>query len=1051
MDMARNIMSKFSKSQTDPAVQETADDLMTNENCDQEENSAEAIEDLIGSLNTWWNEDAAKPLFEVETVPIAKDADTQIILESGGNATGHTLLDGSLLPDEIKLMSIDELEREIDSYKISRLKRLVIYTIGELASTRCSTLTALPGFGPATLENLRVAIAHLSSVDLPLREGADDPVPFILNFDSLQPWQLQLGLNEDISLSQAQSRRLSEAGYLTVADLRDVSTEQVRSLKGFGYKALSKIASCLAEQRIATSIIPNPSMSAVQTAEFVRIQKDVRKYVGDSYQPVSQDALPIKIDSPRHIRNLLSDRDSRYDDPITAIPEDAGLSNELSNLDASWLPAEGSRHMVAALSHELKLARQADSYLQLLCQCLFDSNNALQGHSIEIYLRRNGLYGNKETLQNIADDLNLTRERIRQLAIKCGNRFKPQASRRFLLFRIAVLTTAMKMGGSGSLDKLGDAINDLALPYEGDPTILFGFCPEITLSGEDGQFWLSSYSCSQCKKLDAFRKEAGKELLCVLHSDALTAIGCDQCSSGCKPSPGFICDQSNLQYADGYIGTKDHPIMKSLLHPSSKRAVIHAILFETAHALTVDEIVDLATRRFGAAVSKAHVASQLTSFDDCMLWGRGTYIHENHAPNPKCLIEDVALFARSEFKKRNIPILGVSGLYEAFQNELEAEGIPTRHALYSLLRKLNDSALLLQEYPWICEAERINGRTSFAKYFYSVLVANNGFITDEHASGIADRVMAQSFALNGLAEYSPFVINANGGWYDIEAADFDMEGIAQLATEVAVRMGDDDVVSTKLVFEKNKERCFRYGVKSYDMLYYLIDMMEDDLPIEATRLPYLAKSRHAHFSALEAARQYIRASDHSVQKVELVEEFGVKRGINVSGMSTKLLTSARDIILVGTDTYWTFERLHIDEAFIDTFDSALDDGIIYSNEYADLFYSRNECLPSYDALPKLEGGMRWNSKLLRAIFAKSYKFRSFGEESSCIVDSRRHPNVTNTEKFYAALLENEFMGWSSFDRFAEYCNMYSIADELEPEFFDAFSSIRADEISIELV
>jgi hypothetical protein len=40
--------------------------------------------------------------------------------------------------------------------------------------------------------------------------------------------------------------------------------------------------------------------------------------------------------------------------------------------------------------------------------------------------------------------------------------------------------------------------------------------------------------------------------------------------------------------------------------------------------------------------------------------------------------------------------------------------------------------------------------------------------------------------------------------------------------------------------------------------------------------------------------------------------------------------------------------------------------------------------------------------------------------------------------------------WSPFDGFTDYCSMYSIKQGLEPEYFDAYPSIEADDISIQL-
>ena len=127
--------------------------------------------------------------------------------------------------------------------------------------------------------------------------------------------------------------------------------------------------------------------------------------------------------------------------------------------------------------------------------------------------------------------------------------------------------------------------------------------------------------------------------------------------------------------------------------------------------------------------------------------GRGTYIHEKNAPYPEELLKIISDLIVDVFDVNQIPIVGVEGIYSKFEDDLQTMGIPTHHALYSLLRKYGDKRLKLQEYPWICNAYCIGERTSFAKYFYSILENNNGFITDEHARVIAEKQWTQSFAL----------------------------------------------------------------------------------------------------------------------------------------------------------------------------------------------------------------------------------------------------------------------------------------------------------------
>ena len=683
-----------------------------------------------------------------------------------------------------------------------------------------------------------------------------------------------------------------------------------------------------------------------------------------------------------------------------------------------------------------------DAFDELDCGC--------DSRARRIYIKRNGLGESRKTLEEAGLELDVTRERVRQIESKTQERFDPLKSERLLLLRLAMFNIAKEIGSAGTIDDLCESFVAHGL-FETDADCV-GFLelmPEYNIKKTTGSFVLSGYPCMHCDNAITVIEDIASSNSCRTHEEFIEHVGCKHCKVETVLTISVFDHCKGVRVSSEYIGVPNNPVMRASLKPTSERALLHAILYEADRALSYDEMIDQVYQACGNKPSKNKVGSQVGSFSDCMLWGRGTYIHEKNAPYPEELLKIISDLIVDVFDVNQIPIVGVEGIYSKFEDDLQTMGIPTHHALYSLLRKYGDKRLKLQEYPWICNAYCIGERTSFAKYFYSILENNNGFITDEHARVIAEKTMAQSFALGGLAEYSPFLINANGGWYDIESAGFDMQGIEQLANEIASKMCDDDIVSTVKIFEDHRERCHALGVKSYDILYYLIDMIEDDLPIEATRRPHLVKSTTKHMSVREAVRRYVRNSDKPVSYDEIVEEFKVKRGINIAGICNALLIGD-DIVLTNTDEYWSKTNLGLNQDYIERFENELTERIGTCRKYSDLFYRRDEVLPNIRQV-EAPHGLRWNDELLKTVVNNSTNFKVFGEFGSCLVNLRDNPNVLTIEAFYYNLLENEFLGWATFDQFAEHCTSYGIREHYEPEFFDAFDSISADDMSIECI
>ena len=712
---------------------------------------------------------------------------------------------------------------------------------------------------------------------------------------------------------------------------------------------------------------------------------------------------------------------------------------------------------VKLFEKEQVLLAQADNIEMLFAQAMADdmlsSSMKFDSRKLDIVISRYGLLceGNAPTLEMVGQRLGITRERVRQIEAKSEKWFNPTKSKRLLPVRRALRNAIISLGGACTSEELSEAISgSMHLFDRCNFSNLAKALPDIASVTKDGLIVLTEYACHQCDRAKAICDTLLSSRDCITFDEFFEFAGCLSCDVSFRPDLRPLLelgDISGIGISHGYIGAKGNAKLRAASRPQSVRACIISVLNESVRAYTIQEMVDEVEKRIGKKVSKAQVGSHLTNISEIALWDRGAYIHKRNVPMPTALLARIVDFCCERFRLVKTPLLGVSNLYEEFEDELSRSGIPCGQALYSALRMYDSSRLDLSEYPWVCDSARIGDRTTFAKYFYSVVEANNGFLTDAHAESVAKRAMAQDWALSGLAIYSKLLIHANGGWYNVETAGFDLDGVERLAIEVAEKMGDNDIVSCKKVFSDNKERCFSYGVKSYDILYRLIDLMEDDLPLTASRIPHLVKSDKPTLGVKDAVRLYIRNSPRPVSHSEILEEFGAKRGINTNGLCQAIIVGD-DIVEVGFGEYWSMGNLHMDDEFVSRFDRAIAASLSTTRQEAGLYYRASQLTSKLSGV-SLPRGVRWTEALLAAAFKKSERFKAFGEKGGCVVDRREHPEIVLVEDFYHALLENKFHGWTTFEKFAQYCETFGIRQEIEPEFFDAFESIEATEMSIE--
>lgn len=953
---------------------------------------------------------------------------------------------------------------------VNRLESSGVATVGDLCGKTKDDLLKIGGIGQSSIDDIEAclringlpSIKELSNLlspettnDAPQNEGAPrhTPIPFAvdvhIDFDlgpthkiRLDDWNQTSLLNLPIWKSNPQAvADWSDSVYIREVPGLLESLPFPEDLYLGKDECLLTMLSCSIEHFITDYGFENAALVIDKLLDYIKeaMPADIEP---DAYIQAIEGKYPAML-KPVHLEWVLG---------IEA--GNPALKMTISDLleRRSLLAAYLASSIEGALSRIVDSINAPISFRDLFRVVFDELGLRYDQRSFDIYMKRNGVSCSKMTLDELGDQLDLTRERVRQIESKIAERFEYLRSETLLLFRLALYGIARRCGSTGSLDQLNDSLVAAGLIKAGEDCYgVMELMPEYVCNKPKRSYTLTGYPCADCISARTVLDNLVQENELLSQSAFAEAAHCEACDYETLLDLAVFDGADGIRTVSGMIGSVRNPVIHAEAKPNSERALLHAIMYESQGALNYDEMVEAVYLRTGNRPSKNTIGSKVGSFSDCMLWGRGTYIHERNAPYPEELLGVISDRIVQLFDLNQIPILGVEGVYSEFEALLKAQDVPTHHALYSLLRRQADRRLKLQEYPWICDSQSIRGRTSFAKYFYSVLEDNNGFITDEHAQAIAMRTMAQSFALGGLAEYSPYVINANGGWYDIGAADFDMEGIASLAEEVAAKMRENDIVSAVRVFEDHRERCFKFGVKSYDMLYYLVDMMEDDLPIEATRKPHFVKSSHKGLSAIAVMRMYIEDAAQPVSKDELYEEFITKRRLNLRGICGSLLIN-KDVIEVGKDRYWSRNKLSMDESFIDSVNSVLESQIpkAAGRKVAKLFYPRNAVIPSLSILPQ-PSGITWNSVLLRAALTQSSQFRLFGENGNCLVDLRENPGVVDAESFFRALLDNEFYGWASFDQFADFCKAHSIHSHIEPEFFDAYSSIEADEGSIQII
>lgn len=269
--------------------------------------------------------------------------------------------------------------------------------------------------------------------------------------------------------------------------------------------------------------------------------------------------------------------------------------------------------LATILSESLALAAQANSSNQLIDQVLVDSYPDASVPLIQKYKHRHGIGCRKLTLQEIADECNLTRERIRQIVKRLEKEIRFESSLRLLAPRILLVSLALSKNALGNAPRAHET-------FCNDPKLLSLVCPEVMLFDSEFSITPQLQTCSNCERLNVLLNSLDEyDVLSFeeLYSDS----GCTECPSHIKPSASFIKSISHLEVAENLIGCKSNPIIKSALNPNNTRATVASILYMSETPLSLDDMRYLFREKTGRELSKYQAMSYMGSVKKLRLMG----------------------------------------------------------------------------------------------------------------------------------------------------------------------------------------------------------------------------------------------------------------------------------------------------------------------------------------------------------------------------------------------------------------------------------------------
>lgn len=396
--------------------------------------------------------------------------------------------------------------------------------------------------------------------------------------------------------------------------------------------------------------------------------------------------------------------------------------------------------------------------------------------------------------------------------------------------------------------------------------------------------------------------------------------------------------------------------------------------------------------------------------DTIYLWGRGIYIHSSFVKPNIELIETIAKEAADKLEKK--PVITVTYLFDQYEDVLLENDVPTEYALYTLLRHYGSDHIALPKFPKIIQI----GDTGS--------IRNADLLSDfirSKGHEVSTKELRDEFIVN--RGWKPFTVEFTlSSTQDIIQSNYGEYTLLEFYEQMPVHIFDPIIkrINEKLeeipqfqingIFKEFESYCIANGIHTNYLLYYLLRSKCDDhfmLP----RYPHIVKigSELETASIKTLVEDYILEQGYEVSREEVMDWLVNELGARENAFDIALQLSDR-IFYYTRGQYaeyvhemtigWNAEKqLELKNVVLDV--------LAREQQINDKNFIRVEhCLS--ENLPELDGGLSWTIDLFADCVKRDKEFILLGSRGTIIVP--RTSSIQSETDFIQYVLVKEFGG-----------------------------------------
>ena len=799
---------------------------------------------------------------------------------------------------------------------------------------------------------------------------------------------------EDLNLSIRPLHYLRKNKIYLLGELLQKTENELLSIPHFGEKSLTEIKTKL------LLLFPNLQCRLIPRSEIITQAYEVNLNSEDIMSKLTISTKDLILS--HRTKKCLEKMNIKYVWQLIQMPERNLLKiknlgrkslNEIKNIIGDL----GFKLGVCFTSEQIEKIRDYEQvidksflnkWLKVIANELLDHPlNFLNYRQKRIVRERIWKDGTKHTLEEIATDFGVTRERVRQLEKSACKKIKQQYSRELREAVKCLKQQIEKLGGLASFEDLDVDLIGFSSQEQAITISLINLIEnhiyidwEFSLISSHGEDWI----------LDIMNK-VQKVIQEHDNGPFFSMLELELAVKTVTSKYGIFANQNYQNFIKKFFNKKNVTKSEGLL--CFGKLLKHdklSLAFKEYYPRGIeiykkqDEILQCLKKydfhMFQDATHRAIIAG-LNNHPDILLWDRGFLIHRENVKPDMNVVTKIADWILSTFEK-GISRFQIDLPYSKFNKELDRGDVPNRYALYTSLRLLEIKRIGLRKFPTIVDIE------ADVDLKEGILEELESYFYDKKVAIPYSQVKEEFINKRGWKEYSLQQNSTSHSeliypWKDQSYIHLEYlfvsydkleELIGYLREKLLTINGSYSLKGCKAEMNVLWEQvCPNATVRT--MIKLIRSVVPEDLQIDHYFIKFSEKSSESISAAVELEEHFLE-NGSELSKYDLREEFCVNRGWTENQLYSAIHKA--NLFKSGKNTYVHPNTIKWNQSLSQQVHRILERFLRERNKKRQPYMQIDELIYKY-VLPELPNDIQWTRHLIKSVGTEIGDFLFFDD------------------------------------------------------------------------